>query len=86
MSLFGSPNNAGIGQMRWNPRIWSDTLTFGWTIEPDITEQTECLLVWGTNPAESDNSVFWRSLLKMSKVGRPRIVVIDALHEDRSHR
>ncbi len=77
MSLFGSPNNAGIGQICWNPRIWSDTLTFGWTIEPDITEQTECLLVWGTNPAESDNSVFWRSLLKMSKAGRPKIVVID---------
>lgn len=77
MSLFGSPNNAGIGQICWNPRIWSDTLAFGWTIEPDITEQTECLLVWGTNPAESDNSVFWRSLLKMSKVGRPKIVVID---------
>ncbi len=77
MSLFGSPNNVGIGQICWNPRIWSDTLAFGWTIEPDITEKTNCLIVWGTNPAESDNSVFWRSLLKMSKAGRPKIVVID---------
>lgn len=77
MSLFGSPNNAGIGQICWNPRIWSDTLAFGWTIEPDITDQTNCLIVWGTNPAESDNSLFWRSLLRMHAAGRPQIVVID---------
>lgn len=77
MSLFGSPNNCGIGQICWNPRIWSDTLTFGWTIEPDVTEETNCLIIWGTNPAESDNSLFWRSLLKMHKVGRPKLVVID---------
>lgn len=77
MSLFGSPNNAGIGQICWNPRIWSDTLAFGWTIEPDITDETQCLIVWGTNPAESDNSLFWRSLLRMHKSGHPKIVVID---------
>ncbi len=77
MSLFGSPNNAGIGQICWNPRIWSDVLAFGWTIEPDITEDTNCLIIWGTNPAESDNSVFWRSLLRMHKAGRPKLVVID---------
>ncbi len=77
MSLFGSPNNAGIGQICWNPRIWSDTIAFGWTIEPDITEETRCLIVWGTNPAESDNSLFWRSLLRMHKAGSPKIVVID---------
>lgn len=77
MSLFGSPNNAGIGQICWNPRIWSDTLAFGWTIEPDITEETNCLIIWGTNPAESDNSLFWRSLLKMHKVGKPHLVVVD---------
>lgn len=67
MSLFGSPNNVGIGQICWNPRIWMDALTFGWTIEIDITKETNTLIVWGTNPAESDNSVFWRSILKMSR-------------------
>lgn len=77
MSLFGSPNNAGIGQICWNPRIWSDTLAFGWTVEPDITDETNCLIVWGTNPAESDNSLFWRSLMRMHKAGHPKIVVID---------
>lgn len=77
MSLFGSPNNAGIGQICWNPRIWSDVLAYGWTIEPDITEETNCLIIWGTNPAESDNSLFWRSLLKMHKASHPKLVVID---------
>lgn len=82
MSLFGSPNNVGIGQICWNPRIWMDAITFGWTIEIDVTGETNTLLVWGTNPAESDNSVFWRHLLKMSNknlegVPHPDIVVID---------
>ena len=82
MSLFGSPNNVGIGQICWNPRIWMDAITFGWTIEIDVTDETNTLIVWGTNPAESDNSVFWRHLLKMSNknlkgVPHPDIVVID---------
>lgn len=82
MSLFGSPNNVGIGQICWNPRIWMDAVTFGWTIEIDITDETNTLVIWGTNPAESDNSVFWRHILKMSNknaegVPHPDIVVID---------
>ncbi len=82
MSNFGSPNNMGIGQICWNPRIWMDAITFGWTIEVDITDETNTFLIWGTNPAESDNSVFWRHILKMSKksldgVPHPDIVVID---------
>lgn len=77
MSLFGSPNNMGIGQICWNPRIWMDAITFGWTIEPDITEETNNLFIWGTNPAESDNSAFWRSLLKIRKEGHTQLVVVD---------
>lgn len=82
MSNFGSPNNMGIGQICWNPRIWMDAITFGWTIEVDITPDTKTFMIWGTNPAESDNSVFWRHILKMSNknspdVPHPDIVVID---------
>jgi anaerobic selenocysteine-containing dehydrogenase len=75
MTLFGSPNNMGIGQICWNPRIWMDVITFGWTIEADITDETECVFIWGTNPAESDNSVFWRTLLKIGKSDVPLCVV-----------
>lgn len=82
MSHFGSPNNVGIGQICWNPRIWMDAITFGWTIEIDVTDETNTLVVWGTNPAESDNSVFWRHVLRISNKGKegvphPDIVVID---------
>ncbi len=77
MSNFGSPNNMGIGQICWNPRIWMESVTFGWTIEIDLTEDTETLVIWGTNPAESDNSVFWRTILRLSRRERPDIVVID---------
>ncbi len=75
MTLFGSPNNMGIGQICWNPRIWMDVLTFGWTVEADITDETGCVLVWGTNPAESDNSAFWRALLALGKSDVPLVVI-----------
>ena len=75
MTLFGSPNNMGIGQICWNPRIWMDVLTFGWTVEADIADETGCVVIWGTNPAESDNSLFWRTLLKIGRSDVPLVVV-----------
>lgn len=77
MTLFGSPNNMGIGQICWNPRIWMDVITFGWTVEADIRPETGCVFVWGTNPAESDNSLFWRTLLKTGRDPDTKLVVID---------
>lgn len=79
MNLFGSPNNMGIGQICWNPRVWMDALTFGWPIETDIRPGvTGCVCIWGSNPAESDNSSFWRSLLQVAKSDTP-LVVVDPL-------
>lgn len=76
MSLFGSPNNMGIGQICWNPRIWMDAVTFGWTIEADIVEGlTECLFIWGTNPAQSDNSAFWRTIRSFSRTAGTLVVI-----------
>lgn len=76
MNAFGSPNNMGIGQICWNPRIWMDAITFGWTIEPDIVPGlTTCVFLWGTNPAESDNSLFWRQILQLGKAGVPLVVI-----------
>ncbi len=76
MTLFGSPNNVGIGQICWNPATWVNTLTYGWTIENELDpEQTGCALFWGTNPAESDNSLLWRQLMRFSQTGKPLIVV-----------
>lgn len=76
MNLIGSPNNMGIGQICWNPRIWMDAVTFGWTIEADVNpEITETLVVWGTNPAQSDNSAFWRSLINISHTDICMVVV-----------
>lgn len=80
MNLFGSPNNMGIGQICWNPRIWMDAITFGWTIEADINPDiTECVFIWGTNPAQSDNSMFWRALIKVGRSQDMSLVVIDPL-------
>ncbi len=78
MNMFGSPNNMGIGQICWNPRIWMDALTFGWTIEADINDDTECVFIWGTNPAESDNSLWWQSIRRIGKSDTPLVVTIRA--------
>lgn len=78
LNLFGTPNNMGIGQICWNPRIWMDVVTFGWTVEADIIPGlTECLFIWGTNPADSDNSSFWQFLREYSKEDTGTLVVID---------
>lgn len=77
MNLFGSPNNMGIGQICWNPRVWMDLVTFGWTVEADIVPGvTECLLLWGTNPAQSDNSAFWQHIRSYA-AGEGALVVVD---------
>jgi thiosulfate reductase/polysulfide reductase chain A len=76
LSLFGSPNNIGIGQICWNPATWVNTLTYGWTIENELDPAvTACAIFWGTNPAESDNSLLWRELQRYNRTGRPLIVV-----------
>lgn len=76
MNLFGSPNNIGIGQICWNPAIWANTLTFGWPLENELDpDQTACAILWGLNPAESDNSLFWRTVLAYSRSGSPLIVI-----------
>jgi thiosulfate reductase / polysulfide reductase chain A len=76
MNLFGSPNNMGIGQNCWNPGVWINTLTYGWPIENELDpETTNSAILWGTNPAESDNSLFWRTILQFRREGKPLIVV-----------
>ena len=80
MNLLGSPNNMGIGPICWNPRIWMDTMTYGWSIEVDFRpDVTGCLILWGTNPAESDNSLFWTNIVDYAK-GGGKVIVIDPRH------
>ncbi|MCC6957189.1 MAG: molybdopterin-dependent oxidoreductase [Anaerolineales bacterium] len=76
MSLFGSPNNIGIGQICWNPGVWINSLTYGWPVENELDpDTTACVILWGTNPAESDNSLFWRRIVQFSRTDKPLIVV-----------
>jgi len=76
MNIFGSPNNMGIGQICWNPGTWVNTLTYGWTIESELDpDDTACAMFWGANPAESDNSLLWRQVLRFRQKGKPLIVV-----------
>lgn len=77
MNLIGSPNNMGIGPICWNPRIWMQAMTFGYPIEVDFNPAiTGCLMLWGTNPAESDNSLFWTSVNDYLRAGG-RLICVD---------
>ena len=78
MNLYGSPNNMGIGQICWNPRIWMDVITFGWTVEADIAPGlTNALFIWGTNPAQSDNSAFWQTIRSVGASDEMKLVCVD---------
>lgn len=81
MNLYGSPNNMGIGQICWNPRVWMDMLTFGWTIEHNITlHLTKTVIIWGTNPASSDNSLFWQLLRQVGQADDMTLIVVDPVY------
>ncbi|WP_019850045.1 molybdopterin-dependent oxidoreductase [Desulfitobacterium sp. PCE1] len=76
LSLFGSPNNMGIGQICWNPGIWVNTLTYGWPVDMELDPGlTECAILWGVNPSHSDNSLFWHTVKEFSRRGKPLIVI-----------
>ena len=78
MSLYGSPNNMGIGQICWNPRIWMDAITFGWTGEANIVfGVTDALFIWGTNPAQSDNSAFWQTIRAAGSSEDMQLICVD---------
>ena len=75
MSQFGSPNNMGIGQICWDARIWMDSVTFGWPTEGELNDRTASMLLWATNPAVSDNSLFWMQIKARRSQGVPLVVV-----------
>lgn len=82
LSLFGSPNNMGIGQICWNPGIWVNTLTYGWPVDMELDpEITESAILWGVNPSQSDNSLFWHTVKEFRRRGKPLIVVDPRLTE-----
>jgi thiosulfate reductase/polysulfide reductase chain A len=77
LNLFGSPNNIGIGHICWNPAIWVHSLTYGWPIEPELDPNlTKCAILWGVNPAASDNSLFWQTVEWFSETDS-KLIVID---------
>ncbi len=77
LNLFGSPNNIGIGHICWNPAIWVHSITCGWHIAPELEPGlTRCALLWGVNPAQSDNSLFWDTVVRYGE-GGGKLIVID---------
>jgi anaerobic selenocysteine-containing dehydrogenase len=77
LNLWGTPNNVGIGMVCWNPAVWVNSLTYGWPIENELDpSMTKCVILWGMNPAESDRSLFWKTLQDYAHA-RGKVIVID---------
>ena len=77
LNLWGTPNNIGTGMVCWNPAIWVNSLTYGWPIENELDPSvTKCVILWGINPAESDRSLFWKTLQDYAHA-EGKIIVID---------
>ena len=77
LNLFGSPNNIGIGHICWNPAIWVQSITYGWPIEPELDPAlTQCAILWGVNPAESDSSLLWKIISQYRETDH-KLIVID---------
>jgi len=76
MTLFGSPNNVGIGQICWNPGTLINSVTYGWTIDNELDPGlTNCAILWGVNQAESDNSLLWSRIVAYADTGKPLVVI-----------
>ena len=76
LNLFGSPNNIGVGNICWNSSVWVHSLTYGWPVEAELDPQsTACVVMWGINPAESDNSLLWHTLRQYCAAGGTLIVI-----------
>jgi anaerobic selenocysteine-containing dehydrogenase len=76
-NLLGSPNNIGQGMICWSVNNMVSSAIVGWpsnniVYRPDITR---CLLLIGTNPAQSVLRS-WLSILDAKKQGA-KIIVID---------
>ena len=66
-----------MGMVCWNPRIWVNSLTYGWPIDEELVPGlTRCVVIWGVNPAESDRSMYWKTLNDFSGAGG-NVIVID---------
>ncbi len=77
MNLYGSPNLVRNDHMCSYPCIVSEKLTYGQsTIYGPDSERTECMLLWGSNPATSHIPFFWQDALKMKRRGG-KLIVID---------
>lgn len=78
LSLAGSPNNIDGAQVNGGPRTWAQAVTFGWPVEPDVSEKTGAIVVWGADPASADDERgrrLWQAIEARVDAGAPLVVV-----------
>lgn len=74
-SVFGTPNLASCGNTCYIPSMLSERLTCGFMPNPDYEAQPACIMVWGSNMAETRIGEHGRIVEALEKGAR--LIVID---------
>lgn len=74
-NLFGSPNLTGANQICFCPLHTVEWSTYGFMSRGDV-RNTDCVVVWGFQPSESQLIPGWRDLVEAKK-RRAKLIVVD---------
>lgn len=76
-NLLNCPNVAGTQHVCHMPREQAATVTCGFFPVPDLASPTQCVLLWGSNPAATnEEGVLGEHLTRCLKSG-PKLIVVD---------
>ena len=73
-NLFGSPNTCGVNNVCMCPSYATEYATYGGMVMPGVMGAA-CIVIWGSNPVNSNPVGLYRQLVHARKQGTPIIVV-----------
>lgn len=74
-NVFGSPNRAGFQANCMMPRTYASEITYGFYAVPDLENQPECFVAWGTNLSVTLFHTYNKALRAIEKGAK--LIVID---------
>jgi anaerobic selenocysteine-containing dehydrogenase len=78
MNALGSPNVITPSHLCYVPRTTAHLLTYGGMAEPDY-ENTRCIIVWGANPAQTNERSPFGWQMEEARARGARLIVVDPI-------
>lgn len=78
MNVLGSPNIVTPSHLCYVTRTTAHTLTYGGMVEPDY-ENTRCIIVWGANPAISNERTPFGWQIDEARARGAKLIVVDPI-------